>query len=137
MTKLTFAKVALIKDDFNLVINKGSSDGITIGDKFIIYRLGEEIIDPDSGESLGALEEVLAKVEATHVQEKITTAISIDFDSTPAKTEIKKIAKTNNITFIGALAGMGSQEITTTIPGEKQRKIIKNVKKGDLVSLTY
>lgn len=134
MTSVVFAKVALIKDNYNLVINKGSFDNVSVGDRFTIYRLGEDITDPDTGELLGALEEVLAKVEATHVQDRMTTVISIDFDSTPSKTEIKKIAKGNNITFIGALSGLGSQEITTTIPGEKKRKTISHVKKGDFVS---
>lgn len=134
MSHVSFAKVALVKNDFELVINKGSADGVLVGDQFTVYRLGEEIIDPDNEQSLGLLEEVLAKVEATHVQEKITTVISIDFDNAPGKTEIKKIAKNNNITFLGVLGGSGPQEITTTVPGEKKRKRITHISKGDFVS---
>lgn len=134
MTTSSFAKVALVKDDYALVINKGSRDGVKAGDTFTIFRIGDEIIDPENNESLGYLEEVLAKVSATHVQEKMTTVISVDFDSEPGRTEIKKISKSNTMTLIGAIAGLGPQEVTTTIPGDKRRKRVVNVRIGDCVS---
>ncbi|KAA5924029.1 MULTISPECIES: hypothetical protein [unclassified Pantoea] len=134
MTTSSFAKVALIKDDYELVINKGSKDGVKVGDIFTIFRVGNEIIDPESNESLGYLEDVLAKVSATHVQEKMTTVISAEFDSEPGRTEIKKISKSNSMTLLGAISGLGPQEVTTTIPGDKIRKRIVHVHIGDCVS---
>lgn len=134
MTSVSFAKVALVKDDYQLVINKGSFDGVKTGDIFTVYRVGEEITDPETGESLGFLEDILAKVSATHVQEKMTTVISVEFESEPEKTEIKKISKNHSMTFLGALGGAGPQEVTTTIPGERRRKMITHVFKGDSVS---
>jgi len=136
MNNKNFAKVALVKDAFNAVINKGSFDGVSVNDEFVIYRVGQEIIDPESGESLGALEEILAKVKVTHVQEKISTVISNEFIKLPNKTEIKKIVKNSNAGMWGVITGDGAQEITTTTPGELEMKTLDFIKVGDSVGKT-
>lgn len=66
--------VAKVKNDFSLVINIGSEDGIKKGDKFLVYHVEtEEMKDPITGESLGYLETVRGTGEAVHVQPKMTT----------------------------------------------------------------
>jgi hypothetical protein len=67
-------KVAAIKSDYAVVINKGYKDGIEENMRFIIYEDGEEIFDPDSQESLGKLEYIKAKVIVKHPGEKISLA---------------------------------------------------------------
>lgn len=67
-------KVAEIIDTVTVVINRGYEHGVEEGMRFIIYELGNEIKDPDTGESLGRFEYVKAKVEATNVNEKFSTA---------------------------------------------------------------
>lgn len=47
------------------VINAGSATGIKAGTRFVIVRVGEELKDPDTGESLGASEEEVGEVEVT------------------------------------------------------------------------
>ncbi len=42
------ALVAKIENNCKVVINRGSIDGIKVGDKFLIYRLGDKIIDPEN-----------------------------------------------------------------------------------------
>ena len=69
-------KVASIIDNKKIVINKGSNEGIHINQMFLIYKLGDEIIDPDTKEILGQLEIVLGRGIVTHVQEKIATLTS-------------------------------------------------------------
>lgn len=44
-------------------INKGSLSGVKIGDVFSVYRKGEELIDPDTGLSLGAEEEKIGTIK--------------------------------------------------------------------------
>lgn len=68
-------KIIRILDDQRLIINVGLQHGVQIGDRFYIYESGEEIIDPESGESLGQMELVKAEVEVIHVQEKIAFVI--------------------------------------------------------------
>ncbi|MGC9328951.1 MAG: hypothetical protein ACP5I1_15050, partial [Candidatus Hinthialibacter sp.] len=64
----------------------GMEHGVSVGDQFIIYELGGEISDPNSGQSLGKLELVKAKVEAMHVQEKISLVMPFHKESTTQST---------------------------------------------------
>lgn len=65
-------KVAKILDDQSLILNVGTSQGVTPGMIFCIFAPVEEVKDPDTGESLGAWEAVKGYVQATHPQEKLT-----------------------------------------------------------------
>ena len=65
------ARVARVIDPFKFVINRGSEHGVAMGQRFIIFEKGEEIVDPATGDSLGALELVKAHGEVIHVQEKM------------------------------------------------------------------
>lgn len=68
------ASVAKINDEFTLVINRGSDHGVTKGDNFLVYYVEpEELIDPETGESLGHLEVIRGTGTAIHVQPKMTT----------------------------------------------------------------
>ena len=67
-------KIAKIIDESTVIINVGQQDGVTSGMRFVIYEEGEEILDPDTGGSLGAWEVVKGEVVAKHVQERIAVA---------------------------------------------------------------
>jgi len=69
-------KVAKIIDEYTVVINKGSDNGVEENMRFIIYEKGKEIIDPDSKESLGYFEYVKGKVKVDVVNEKYSIAKS-------------------------------------------------------------
>lgn len=117
-------KVVHIVDEYKLVINKGESDGIEVGDIFNIFSLEDYIYDPDTGESLGRLEIVKGTARAIHVQNRITTIESIDYESSPDKQEIIKRMGTWTL---------GNQETVKVTPGEKVKKPFYNVSPGDLV----
>ncbi len=51
-------------------INLGSRNGVNAGDSYTVYRKGEALIDPDTGEELGASETKLGTVKVVSVQEK-------------------------------------------------------------------
>ena len=46
-------------------INSGSEAGIQVGDVFIVYAKGEELIDPDTGISLGTIDKKIGKIKVT------------------------------------------------------------------------
>jgi len=71
-------KVAGIVDKYRVVINRGSDHGITVGKRFLILSIGEELFDPDTEESLGRVEVIKGKGEVTHVQEKMATLKTTD-----------------------------------------------------------
>lgn len=55
-------------------INRGQDGGLKEGDMLNLYRPGEALIDPDTGESLGSAEVFLAKVKVVRVNPKFTIA---------------------------------------------------------------
>jgi hypothetical protein len=71
-------KVVKVIDKYNYVIDAGSNKEISLNDKFVVYLKGEEIIDQESGKSLGTLELPKTRCYATHVQENITIIRSED-----------------------------------------------------------
>ncbi len=132
MTERYAGKVVRISDKFNVIINKGSENGVVIGDKFLIIGLGEIIVDPDTQEELEQLEIVRGKAVVTHVQEKISTLQSCEYEKSPDEREIKKVTSRGGI----ALPGMfGPQDtVTESIkPGKEHIKELKGVQVGDLI----
>ncbi|MDU7947829.1 MAG: hypothetical protein E7J31_05270 [Clostridium sp.] len=70
-------KVVEILEQTKIVINAGSNHGIRDNQRFLIYSLdGKEIIDPDTGKSLGHLEVVKGTGTATFVHENMCTVTS-------------------------------------------------------------
>ncbi len=49
-------------------INLGASAGIKVGDKFNVISVGEALIDPDTGKTLGADEQQTASGAVVEVQ---------------------------------------------------------------------
>ncbi len=64
-------------------INIGS-DAVAVGDRLEVRRKGEELIDPDTGISLGSSDTTLGDVEVTQAQEKfaIARAVSMSGEAT-------------------------------------------------------
>jgi hypothetical protein len=105
-----------------LVLNKGSNDGLKVGQRFLIYAIGEEIIDPDTQKSLGQLEIVKGSGKITHLQPTMAT-IQSDMKTPPSKI-IRRIKK-NDPFGLGSLArAFGTDEVveeslpTETVPFE-------------------
>jgi len=73
--KLIEGKVAKILNSRELVINKGSKDGVNIGMKFnVMDPRGVDIIDPDSKKVLGSVWRPKVRVEIISVQENLSIA---------------------------------------------------------------
>ena len=72
-------KVAKILGKGEVVVNRGRSHGVRQGMLFEIFAPeGEEVWDPDTGETLGTVEDVKAKAEVTEVKEKLAVARLFD-----------------------------------------------------------
>lgn len=80
MNKLNNIGVVSIIDSFRIVINKGYSDDVSIGDIFMIYyEYSEPMIDPFTGENLGILEVPVGRGEVIAVQEKLSILKSCEY----------------------------------------------------------
>lgn len=61
-----------------IYISAGKRSGAAVGDTFKVYSVGEELIDPDTGEVLGSEEEEIGQVKIMKVKEKYSLASVIN-----------------------------------------------------------
>ena len=47
----------------DVFINAGANSGVNVGDRFVIYRAGEALIDPDTGLNLGSVDAKIGEIE--------------------------------------------------------------------------
>lgn len=59
------AKIVTVKGNM-VFINAGAEGGVNVGDVFAVYSKGEELIDPDTGLSLGAIETKIGEIGVTN-----------------------------------------------------------------------
>lgn len=71
-------KIVKIIDDSSVVINAGSSHGVKRGDELQVFVVGEEILDIDTGESLGTLDTIKARLEIKEVYEKMSLCVNAE-----------------------------------------------------------
>jgi len=74
LTDIIFPAKVLIKRDNQITINRGEGGGVVVGDIFNVYALGEELIDPDTKESLGREEVKVGQVKISQVNPKTSIA---------------------------------------------------------------
>jgi hypothetical protein len=99
-------KVVKILDGYEVVINRGSNDGIQPGAVFLLFGLDDIIVDPDTGEHLGRLELVRGRARVTHIQERLSTLESSERFNTSGT---KKIIRRDAGRTLGLL-GLGTTE---------------------------
>jgi hypothetical protein len=67
------ARVVSVYNEFRIVINRGREHGIEEEQRFLLYELGDEIVDPSTNESLGRLEVPKGTGTVLHLQDKMAT----------------------------------------------------------------
>jgi len=100
-----------------IVINKGRNDGVKVGQKFLIYGIGEELFDPVSGKSLGVLEMVRGQGRVSHVQDNQAQIRSIE----------QTTKKTRDMTGI-----LSAYMLSPTVSESYVDEPFEDVVKGDL-----
>jgi len=130
MSEKYYGKVVAVRDEYTIVINKGSEQGVDAGQKYLVVGLGEIIIDPDTKEELEQLEIVRGRVVVTHVQKKIATAESCEYDKSADVKEIKKVSSKGTIAILGGLQDTVTESIK---PGEQYLKTLDNIEVGDQI----
>jgi curli biogenesis system outer membrane secretion channel CsgG len=74
IANVVFPAKVLVKRDNEITINRGEGAGMTVGATFNVYALGQELIDPDTKESLGREEVKVGRVKVTQVNPKTSQA---------------------------------------------------------------
>jgi hypothetical protein len=116
-------KVAKTLDDYTVVINAGSEDGIKNGSVVMLYEMGGMIKDPDTGEDLDELEIVKGTGVVTHVQPHIATV-----ESNMMEDEPRRIIRKENPGLVTGLVKMFGTTDVEEIP--TRRKPFDYVTKG-------
>jgi hypothetical protein len=114
------ARVVEAIDAYRCAINRGSEHGVSMGDRYIVYGLGREILDPETGESLGVLEIVRGRGKVTHVQPRLATLETYLREERPGK----RIIKRN--TWLHSIGGDQVEEIGDTI-----QTVFEGIETGD------
>ncbi|HHT9146706.1 MAG: CsgG/HfaB family protein [Candidatus Brocadiaceae bacterium] len=78
VTDVIFPPKVLSKRDKQITINRGDGTDIAVGQIWNVFALGEELIDPDTKESLGREEILIGKVKIIGVLPKTSTAEIIE-----------------------------------------------------------
>lgn len=69
-----FPAKVLTKREKQIMINRGDGTDIVVGQTWNVFAVGEELIDPDTKESLGREEVLVGKARVVSVQPKSSTA---------------------------------------------------------------
>ena len=78
VTDVIFPPKVLSKRDKQITINRGDGTDIAVGQIWNVFAVGEELIDPDTKESLGREEILIGKAKITSVLPKTSTAEIIE-----------------------------------------------------------
>ncbi|WP_250583988.1 hypothetical protein [Natronocalculus amylovorans] len=80
-------KVAETINEYTVMTNLGTKDGVTESQRYGIYKISDPIEDPDSGEDLGQIEYRIARVRPVEIEEKYSIMVTdentggLDFSS--------------------------------------------------------
>ena len=77
------AEGSIVKADAAQIYTNLGSDAVAIGDRLQVMRKGEELIDPETGISLGGSMTSLGEIEVAQVQEKFSIARPVSLGTTP------------------------------------------------------
>ena len=116
-------RVVEVNTPYQIVLNIGKEDGVSINDKFLIFGLGKMISDPETGNDLEKLEIPRGEGKVIHVQNKICTVESTGISDTP-----KTITRINKIPLSFSLFSTSTEERETKI----EKMPFDKVQIGDL-----
>lgn len=85
-------KIVRVQDG-KVYINLGKDSGIAVGQVFEVMRKGEEMVDPDTGESLGSEDTRVGMVRVTEIREKFCIAEITDGRGKIAQNDIAIMKK--------------------------------------------
>ena len=76
---------SIVKADAQEIFVNLGEDRVAIGDTLQVMSMGEELIDPDTGISLGAEATVLGDIQVFRVAEKFSVARPVNLSNVPAR----------------------------------------------------
>ena len=84
---------SIIKADAAQIYVNLGADSVAVGDRLQVLKKGEELIDPETGISLGGSTTVMGEIEVSQVQEKFSIARPVSLSATPDRGDMVKGTK--------------------------------------------
>lgn len=84
---------SIVKADAAQIYTNLGADSVAVGDRLQVLKKGEELIDPETGISLGGSMTSLGDIEVSQVQEKFSIARPVSLSATPDRGDIVKGTK--------------------------------------------
>ncbi len=120
------------RGELEVVINRGSAQGVKTGDRFLVFGIGPHIADPDTGEDLGVLELVRGQGRVVHVQEHLSTIRTAERRRTrPAKRITTREAGLSTTDFILSRLGGKSASVIEEELSPEEEVPFESVQLGD------
>ena len=96
---------------YNLLINVGSEDGVAVGERVIVFKLGPQISDPKTGRDLGCFEIVRGEGRIKTTQTRMSV-----ISCTDTTTETRR--RSNTLASIALASGsqLETEKVTVTRP---------------------
>lgn len=79
------AEGSIVKADSTQIYTNLGQDSVSLGERLQVMKEGEELIDPDTGISLGGSVTSIGEIEVTQVQEKFSIARPVSLSGTPQR----------------------------------------------------
>ena len=116
--KESLATVVKVIDSYTVVINRGSNDDVSKGDKYLVYYVEpEELSDPETGESLGKLEVVRGTGKVVHLQERMATLESNEYSQ--KRKIVRRVGGPGGVRFAAGIAGLLGETEEEEAPPEQ------------------
>ena len=87
------AEGSIVKADAAQIYTNLGQDSVSPGERLQVLQKGEELIDPETGISLGGSMTSLGEIEVTQVQEKFSIARPISLSATPGRGDTVKATR--------------------------------------------
>ncbi|MFL2052021.1 FlgT C-terminal domain-containing protein [Leuconostoc mesenteroides] len=128
------AKVIRIISNKAILIDAGWDSGVNKGDEFRIVQRGDEIFDPESGESLGFFDYIKIRLEVTEVFEMFSQLQLISRSSPISKSLSNMISQFSNISTNQIVTSYRDLPVDTDQiePLNKPSEINKNILISDI-----
>ncbi|MBT3341850.1 MAG: hypothetical protein HN712_20265 [Gemmatimonadetes bacterium] len=110
-------KIAAVIDATTLVLNVGSAQGVREGMLFAVVAAQQEIVDPDTGASLGPWEIVKTRLVVTHVQDVMCTARPPLLEKAPASGTLSEMMVRHSFGLYGERAEAGERRALDVVQG--------------------
>ena len=122
-------KIVKIVDERTLVADVGTEQGVAVEQQFVVVQPVDMVVDPESGDELGTLELIKARLVAVHAQPRIATLAPLPGEQSQSTVLSQRMA------WDSRGAPIGSSDVILSVDRSQisGRHRVEAIKIGDVV----